>query len=233
MAGEWFNLLVSCPDCNRKRSHRVPGQPRMLTLGKHTQFPLANESVRLRSHTCTPIQKQNEDAQRLLIHPCLDDPEAYFTYDDEGLIYPKDKNNEKARCSIYVYALQRKGLVESRKKKLLELEERLLNLQDPIQELNALDPEAEELWSAKERQITRLLGQVKRMFQPGEPYLGLLRDYIRRHIALGTYEGYISAGINIADLLRLPVSRPLPAPRLDLSNFRGMSSRIPVGLRLR
>ena len=50
-AGEWTNLLVSCPDCNRARNHEVPGQTKKVRLGKQAQFPLRDESGRVRSHT--------------------------------------------------------------------------------------------------------------------------------------------------------------------------------------
>jgi uncharacterized protein (TIGR02646 family) len=51
LAGEWSNLLVSCPDCNRGRKHEVPGQPKKVLLGKKTQFPLSDEQQRARKHT--------------------------------------------------------------------------------------------------------------------------------------------------------------------------------------
>ncbi|CAI8890187.1 hypothetical protein E0L21_15790 [Kosakonia quasisacchari] len=233
LAGDWLNLLVACPHCNRKVKHQVPGQPDKISLGKGTQFPLADETKRLRLHTCSEMQFKSEEDHRLLINPCIENPELYFTYDDDGLIHPKNSRNKKAVYSIHVYALQRKHLVEARKKKLVDLEEKLMNLEDPIIELDALDPREVARCTAKKQQIARLLGQVKKMLEPGEPYLGLLRDYIRRHVALGTYQRYRAAGIHIEALLDLPVSHPLPVPRLNLSTFRNMTSRIPVGLRLR
>lgn len=206
LAGEWLNLLVSCPDCNRKRTHRVPGQPKMVNLGKHIQFPIANENARLRMHTCSAAQMATEEAQRLLINPCIENPENHFTYDDDGLIHPRNANDMKAIISIHVYALQRKGLVEARKEILVALQRRLLHLRMPIEELAAIAPEEINRLQAKKNQITQLMDDVLTMFEPGKPYLGLLREYIRKHVESGTYRDYISAGINIGALLELPVS---------------------------
>lgn len=203
LAAEWSNLLVSCPDCNRKRAHRVPGQPDMVNLGKHIQFPIANEDARLRTHICSTEQIAAEEAQRLLINPCIEDPEDSFTYDDDGLIHPRNPNDIKAIYSIHVYALQRKGLVEARKQTLVTLQRRLYHLRTPIEELSDMEPEEINRRQVKQNQIAELMGDVMTMFDSGQPYLGLIRDYIRRHIELKTYRDYISAGINIEDLLAL------------------------------
>lgn len=233
LAAEWLNLLVSCPDCNRRREHEVPGQPAMVNLGKDIQFPIADENARLRVHSCSAVQIANEEAQRLLINPCIEDPEDYFIYDDEGLIHPRNANDMKAICSIHVYALQRKALVEARKATLVRLQRLFFHLCLPVKELTQIPLRHVNKRVIKQNQITELMNDVLDMFEPEKPYLGLLRDYIRRHVASGTYREYRTAGIRVEDLLRLPVSRSLPVPRLNPSTFRNMTSRIPVGLRLR
>lgn len=232
LATEWLNLLVSCPDCNRKRGHRVPGQPTIVKLGKHIQFPIANENARLRIHTCNAAQIADEESQRLLINPCIEDPEEYFTYDDNGLIHPKNANDSKAICSIYVYALQRKGLVEARKDTLVALQRRLFHLSMPIRELVGIAPEEVNRRQLKQNQIAELMDDVLMMFEPGKPYLGLLRDFIRRHIELGTYRDYISAGINIGDLLMLPISHRSLAQPLVPEYVRPTRISIRTGLRM-
>lgn len=220
LATEWLNLLVSCPDCNRKRGHRVPGQPAEVTLGKHTQFPIANENMRLRVHTCSNTQMATEEAERLLINPCIENPEDHFTYDDDGLIHPRNANDSKAIYSIHVYALQRKELVEARKEILVALQRRLFHLRTPIEELANIVPEEISRLEAKQEQISQLMDDVLSMFEPGKPYLGILREYIRKHIKLGTYRDYISAGVNLGDLLKLPVSHQALIQQPALSNRR-------------
>jgi len=231
LAAEWMNLLVSCPDCNRKRTHRVPGQPEMVTLGKHIQFPIANENARLRMHTCSPVQIAAEEAQRLLINPCIENPEDHFTYDDSGLIHPRNANDNKAIFSIYVYALQRKGLVEARKETLVTLQRRLLHLRIPIQELMEIASEDIRRQDAKQKQIADLMDDVLTMFEPGKPYLGLLRDYIRKHNRSGTYRDYIFAGVNIGDILELPVSHQMLRQQLAQGNLGLTRTRIAPEMR--
>ncbi len=72
LGGEWANLLVSCPDCNRSRKHEVPGQAARVKLGKTTQFPLATEASRVRDHQQDAVAI--EEPARLLLHPCIDQP---------------------------------------------------------------------------------------------------------------------------------------------------------------
>ncbi|HJZ96453.1 MAG TPA: hypothetical protein VKE70_08090, partial [Candidatus Solibacter sp.] len=110
LAGAWTNLLISCTDCNRERKHEVPGQPKTVLLGKHTQFPLRSEKARVRKHS---RDVSSEEAHRLLLDPCTDDPEQHLTFDEQGLIHPRN-GSDMGLTSIAVYALQRKPLVEER-----------------------------------------------------------------------------------------------------------------------
>jgi uncharacterized protein (TIGR02646 family) len=199
LAGTWTNLLISCPDCNREREHEVPGQPEKALLGKHTQFPLRDEKARVRRHTAD-IQK--EENHRLLLDPCTDDPERHLTYDKEGLIYPR-RSSEMGKTSIAVYALQRQPLVE----------ERLLVLNDVIFQLEQLRIAVAELakagrqhWTpqeieAKHQQIKAIRDHLAKRMARNAPYLGMIRDYIRRAKAKGEFHDLIKNGIDPARLL--------------------------------
>lgn len=198
LAADWANLLVACIDCNRARQHVVPGQPAQLRLGKHTQFPLSNEQWRVRQHTA---DVSVEEPYRLLIHPCLDEPEDLLTYDDDGLIYPKDSNDSRATTSITVYALQRKALVEERKRVLNDLKLGLDMLRSLSSEFNDIRSRAQEPDLARKREQLQLqMKTIRQHFEMGAPYLGMVRDYIRRHTAAGSYSDMQRAGL---DLLRL------------------------------
>lgn len=199
LAGDWSNLLVSCVDCNRARNHVVPGQPRKVKIGKHTQFPLADETIRVRLHSLDVIA---EDPHRLLLHPCIDRPEEHLTYDSNGLIFPKVHGDLKATTSIFVYALQRKGLVEERKRVLNDLQLKLELLKALAIELNSMDdnttiPKRQE----KLRQITLQMEGICLMFAVTAPYLGILRDYIRRNLLAGTFSDISAAHIDLGRLL--------------------------------
>lgn len=199
LAGDWSNLLVSCVDCNRARNHRTPGQPKKIRMGKHTQFPLSNEATRVRLHT---LDVADEEAHRLLLHPCIDHPEEHFTYDINGLIFPKLANDEKAVTSIFVYALQRKDLVEERKRVLNDLQLKLELLISLTMELNAMDGTTPiALKQMKLNQIQLQMKGIYLLFTDGAPYLGMLRDYIRRNLAAGAFAGISKAQIDLGRLL--------------------------------
>jgi hypothetical protein len=94
--------------------------------GKHTQFPLENESLRARS----PGDDLNRE-QPLLLNPCVDEPENYFRLDPFlGQLIPMDENI-RAAATIRILGLNRKRLCERRK----------LEIQDVVHCLKALSDE--------------------------------------------------------------------------------------------
>jgi uncharacterized protein (TIGR02646 family) len=125
LASMWENLLPSCTDCNRPRGQDFPiGKP--ATAGKANQFPLSTE----RSRAQAPGGERKE--RRLLLHPYLDDPEEHlrWVWDkgtiEDGEIQPRHRGVSKrlsrfGKASIEVYALQRLGLIESRRERLRPL----------------------------------------------------------------------------------------------------------------
>ena len=135
LAMVWENLLPSCIDCNRARNQKVfrPDasgklQEMQVLQGKANQFPLADEKRRIKSYKEDPAVEQP-----LLLDPCTDDPARYFLFDENGVILPKDGHpsdaqaklrRARALASIEVYALNRKGLVDERKERILLLRSR-------------------------------------------------------------------------------------------------------------
>jgi len=195
LAGDWFNLLVSCPDCNRSRKHKVPGQSKEIKLGKSTQFPLDEEGHRIRSHNDNILQ---EEPHRLLLNPCLDDPEKHLTYDDQGLIYPRPnaagQPSTKGRISIEVYALQRKNLVEARLSVLNQLKLKIELLRNALAMRAHVDtPEGIAL---NDNQIELLSNDLIGFVGKKAPYQGMLRDYIIRSKAAGEFDDMIANGID-------------------------------------
>jgi len=201
LAADWNNLLISCPDCNRARRQPVPGQAEKVRLGKLDQFPLANDAFRVRSHTGNLVQ---EEPVRLLLNPCLDDPEEHLTFDDEGKILPRlDSNNQpsqKGVNSIFVYALQRKDLVERR-------EEVLKDFRFHVDELKDNVAEKIETGSARaSARIQRTVEHLKEHVSVGAEFLGLLHDYIKRAKGSGELDILMSVGIDLEDLFQNPGS---------------------------
>lgn len=204
LAGDWPNLLVSCPDCNRARAHRVPGQPETLTLGKGNQFPLRDDRRRVRSHTGDVAR---EDGVRLLLNPCQDDPEVHLTYDERGLVHPRvggaGGRSEMGRVSITVYALQRKHLVEERLRVINNLKFQLEQLRDRVEMQNEFIAEGKvERAANNSRQIDALAAQLAKMTGPSGVFLGMLREHIRRTKAAGGFAVLLAFGIDPEDLIR-------------------------------
>ncbi len=197
LAADWNNLLVSCPSCNRIRWQRVPGQPAKVRLGKLDQFPLTNNANRVRSHTGNLAQ---EEAVRLLLNPCLDDPEEHLTYDDDGIIHPRlDTNNQpspKGVNSIFVYALQRKDLVEKREIVLKDFKSDVDSLIRHVRRKNEIGN------SFLNDEIQRLCDHLKTHTEVGSEFLGLLHDYVKRTKQAGELDPLMQYGIDLEDLFQ-------------------------------
>jgi hypothetical protein len=172
-------------------------------LGKGTQFPLANEKNRLRSKG----DLKKEDTARLLLNPCIDDPEEYFTYDDDGLIHPRinaeGMASEHAKISISVYALQRKTLVEERRITLNNLRSKVRQLGDLVNNHNVLTALAasQSQLAENRRQIHELRDEIKTMFAPKGQFLAMLRCWIRTAAARGDFRGLLQFKIDLTKLI--------------------------------
>jgi hypothetical protein len=94
-----------------------------MILGKLDQFPLRDRTKRWKNYL-DEKEKKSDEVQRLLINPCIEDPQLYLSFSETGVILPNGKANSvknlKAIESIRVYALQRKGLVDERKRYYLK-----------------------------------------------------------------------------------------------------------------
>lgn len=203
LACEWDNLLVSCPDCNRSRNHEVPGQAKKAKLGKETQFPLADEARRVRSQG----PHVSEDDVRLLLNPCIDQPEEHLTFDEQGLIRARadahGNPSQKGAVSITVYALQRKALVEERLRVLNQLRFALTQMGHLVKihnTLNSLGARAEEL-DDNANQIRVVKDQLHAMFEQDAPYLAMLREWIQVSRRRGDFENLLQFGIDPIDLI--------------------------------
>lgn len=111
LANNWDNLLLSCQHCNQGRIQQLIkiGLPvKEAKQGKVDQFPLRAGG----KHVDAPGPIHLEEPYRLLINPCLDNPEDHFDYDDtQAVMIPK---TDMGSTSIDVYALGRIELVKQR-----------------------------------------------------------------------------------------------------------------------
>lgn len=204
LAGEWTNLLVACADCNRARNHEVPGQPKKIKLGKETQFPLSNETFRLRAQAALT----DEDNVRLLLDPCSDEPEDHLVFNEDGLILPRvdaqGQPSEKGNASIAVFALQRKALVEKRRQVLNDLKSSIEQLSflaknhNTLKSLNAAQAQLDD----NADQIRKITEKLAGMLLREAPYQAMLRGYIREGTQRGDFENLKQFKIELTDLFK-------------------------------
>ncbi len=178
LASTWDNLFLSCALCNRNNTQEIVNVG-MLTVGKQNQFPLSRQKNRLRR----PSDDFNKEEEvRLLVNPCLDNPEDHLYFDDNGLIFPKPKNrgfSKKGYTSIEVYVLQRRILVDEREKLIKKIKAQIVTVDRCVKRQSivgkGIDLEVDN-WLNDE--VSKLLG----FLDPKEPYLALARQYIKPYM---------------------------------------------------
>jgi uncharacterized protein (TIGR02646 family) len=187
LAAEWANLLPSCIDCNRRRSHLIPGRTYPLVLGKGNAFPLRPGSQR----RLTPGAEQGE--QPLLLHPCLDDPDEVLAADvDEAVLLPREQAggpvDERGTKSIHVYALNRTELVQARRAVLHLMRQHMYVIVRLLELLGLTPPIAP---AVKEIVLDLLVHEMKALQEfgsPDRPYSffarQVLRDFETRQLGL-------------------------------------------------
>lgn len=176
LAADWNNLLPSCIDCNRPRTHEIFGGNAQVQ-GKATEFPIVNEAKR----AAIPGQEIHE--RRLLLNPCLDKPEKHLVFEvlpnNDVIVRPSKKSGGKespmGTQSIRVYALQRHELVAARRDRILLIKAQIARINRLIHRLNQ-DPEDVEIegWLQEEMQ------ELDRLLEDDQPYAGMARQYVDR-----------------------------------------------------
>lgn len=182
LAADWDNLLLSCRNCNQKLTHSIYGAASKKTMGKMNQFPLADAGKYVRRHN-HPKGIAAEEPYRLLLHPCIDDPEQHLEYGEEGVIRPKKdgkgKPSSKGQTSISVYALQRVPLVLSRERVLTDIQAQIQRVKEAVKNYNdALDETDTTKRFYFEKIMKRELERLKKFLHADEQYLGLARQVI-------------------------------------------------------
>lgn len=205
IAGDFSNLLISCTDCNRPRTHKVPGQAEGSLLGKGTQFPLSDETVRVRAPGGLFTI---EDNARLLLNPCIDNPEEHLEFDATGNVQPRLREGIPSRMgeiSINVYALRRKGLVEKRLAALGDLAVIIDELNDLV--LLSNDLIADGAPRARIDHVGALIekctNKLFKMFDREAQYLAAKRDWIRSADLRGAFNALRAFRIEPLDLLNV------------------------------
>lgn len=197
LAAEWDNLLFACPFCNQTNTHVITdgGILKEIVLGKHDQFPLLTENCRLNhfhggiyftDRSNYQLAFDLEESERLLINPCKDiDIENLFKYEDNGVIVVNDglSNFQKrmAGSSIVVYALNRLGLTQARREKIIHIKTQIKRVEIAI--VNYLKyankSDEERIWF--EGIMRDEMNILKGFKDPEQEYAGLARYIINKY----------------------------------------------------
>lgn len=107
LANEWENLYSCCSDCKRQKSN---------------YFPVVGQRAVIK----TPYKDVIKQENAILIDPCNDYPDEHFAFFfDKGQMYGQ---SERANLTIRFLDLNRKNLVEARKKIFLVMSKQVSTL---------------------------------------------------------------------------------------------------------
>jgi len=171
LANAWNNLFMSCMHCNQVRKHKIYNEELVRTQGKLDQFPLIGNNANRVIDDINDVAA--EEPFRLLLNPCIDNPEDHLEYSEDALI---KSGTDKGNKSIEVYALQRQFLVVERQKQLdfifthIELTKDTLNLFNANQD------------QAHKHMLDKQLNALKKLTDEKEPYAGMARYFVRRFL---------------------------------------------------
>ncbi|EMR0738759.1 hypothetical protein OGV39_22830 [Citrobacter sp. Cb022] len=185
LAADWDNLLPSCNDCNSHRGklHYVLTSDRQVHLetierlsGKQNHFPIACESAR-----CTRPSHHVIREQPLLLNPCKDDPTRHlkwiFTQLNFPFLIPLD---ERAETTISLCGLNRKRLLEKRKKKLDDISLRVTSIRRLAYSIAKLKPTERHVLEAH---FIDEIASLKAYEGSQEEWSAMSRAYINLHLA--------------------------------------------------
>lgn len=183
LAADWNNLLLSCRNCNQKLKHLLHGEKEKITMGKMNQFPLSDISKYVRKHN-HPNGIKDEENYRLLLNPCVDNPEKHLEYDtNTAVIKPKKdvhgKLSIKGKTSINVYVLQRVPLVLSREKVLIDIQAQIQRVKEALAHYNHYydNPDTTKKFYF-EKILKRELIRLKDFMNPTEQYVGMAKQLV-------------------------------------------------------
>jgi len=185
LGADWDNLLFSCRNCNQKLKHQIHGSKIKVTMGKMNQFPLTDEAYRVRNHA-GPTTIHDEEPYRLLMNPCIDDPEEHFDYDQtHAIIKPKKINgvkSQKAEHSIEVYVLQRVPLVLARERILIEILAQIQRVKEAVHNINENLTSKNSVKFYYDKILKRELTRLQKFTNPTEEYSGMARQIIHEFL---------------------------------------------------
>jgi len=169
LGSEWDNLLPSCIDCNRKRTQEIHASHSEL-LGKANLFPIRNEEERA-------IQPGNEVLEkRLLLNPCLDNPEEHLKFCEDGTVEPL---SFMGMVSIDTYGLRRKNLVEAREVIAKEIISKINRIKWFLVQIDRITGYVtKEVLNSHFEELTKEINNLRDYMDSNKEYSGLARQII-------------------------------------------------------
>lgn len=171
LAASWQNLLLSCIDCNRERTH-IFSDGRRIKSGKGNRFPLANDASRATS----PGDEALEEP--LLLNPCDDNVEALLSFTPEGAIQPafaSGREHQRAVVTIDILGLQRPRLAARREERMLFARasvEKYIELRDEFE----IRPGDRFIQSF----LVREMQDLKKLMSDTTEFSSMIHSYIRQ-----------------------------------------------------
>lgn len=176
LAATWTNLLPSCIDCNRIRSHVIGTDGSSEMLGKGNWFPLAKGSKR------ATLAGEESSEQPLLLDPCSDEPSEHLRFLDNGFVISRrnvdGSARERGEASIRFYGLNRPELVLDRLERARMIEQKFSligSLAGCLAELSRAKAQMAELIADILANELTLLQQFR---DPKQPFSQMARDMI-------------------------------------------------------
>jgi uncharacterized protein (TIGR02646 family) len=138
LAYDWENLYPACPGCSTAKGSRFP------VRGRRAQPETRGVEL--------------SEEQRLLLDPCVDDPEGELRFSVDGTVAGV---TERGQISVEVFALNRRELVRARRSAAEAMLEQLVTL--PAKEIEAkgrkLAPDAAPFAAMHRQLISQHLGR--------------------------------------------------------------------------
>lgn len=175
LAADWDNLFLACPHCNRTGTHEtIDGEE--FVSGKLDYFPLSDEKSRVGYGQAL----EREEKVRLLINPCIENPEKIIQYNEDGEILPllniSGRQEAMVKESVEIFGLQRSQLHKDRKEKWLVTQSHIIRIKEYYKDF-LRHKDAEYL-----DRLRRELDELNKSIADDKEHLGVSRFVIRTEL---------------------------------------------------
>lgn len=174
LAASWENLLPSCIDCNRERTHEFP-DGNFGKVGKANKFPLAGEKSRATGPDFDLVREK-----RLLLDPCADAPEQHLEFAEDGTVRPAvgsdGRESRVGKVSIEVFGLRRGKLVQARHEWAILVLDQIRRVSKLEQKLGGAPGDNELL-----ADLAYEIGRLKWYLEPSRRYSAMAHQLVRKY----------------------------------------------------